>query len=345
MSRSPAGGGQLRAYIQFLGAVVYFFFARALAHSGAQGLAIEQWEPLVEQAMLLFLLLLGYSTMGFWLDRQTHPLAEQGLPARAGWPGEAGMGLAVGWALAVACVLPMVVGGGIASVLVLGHAAWGWLAADVVFFALVALAEEVAFRGYGFQRFEAAVGGLGATLGFAAFYAIVQALLPGSNKASAAVSVALSLVLSTAYVRTRALWVSWGINFGWKAIRALVFGLAISGNSNHSPVVQGNPMGAFWLTGGGYGLDGSWVAFVVLLAALPVVYRLTRELDYRYNAPVIVAGGIAVDLDAAARRQHEAAMGQAAPAIPGLVQILPVAAPPPPAWAEDSPADQRPDSN
>ena len=68
-------------------------------------------------------------------------------------------------------------------------------------------------------------------------------------------------------------------------------------------------MGPFWITGGGYGLDGSWVAFFVLLVALPVVYRVTRDLDFRYNAPVIVPGGIPVDLDAAAKRQHEAAMG------------------------------------
>jgi hypothetical protein len=223
----------------------------------------------------------------------------------------------------------MVVAGGIAMVLVLEPSAWGWLAADAAFFALAALAEEVAFRGYGFQRFEQSLGPLGAALGYAAFYAIVQALLPGSSHASVAVSVALSLVLSTAYLRSRALWVSWGINFGWKASRALVFGLAISGVTSHSPVVQGNPMGPFWLTGGGYGLDGSWVAFAFLLIALPVVYRLTRELDYSNNAPVIVPGGIPVDLDAATRRQHEAATGPIEPAAPGLVQILPASTPSP----------------
>ena len=145
--------------------------------------------------------------------------------------------------------------------------------------------------------------------------------MPGSSRASIAVSLALSLVLSTAYLRTRALWVSWGINFGWKASRALLFGLAVSGVSSHSPVVQGDPMGPFWLTGGGFGLDGSWLAFFVLLAAIPVVYRVTRDLDFRYNAPEIVPGGIPVDLDAAARRQHEAAMGAAEPAPPALVQI------------------------
>jgi membrane protease YdiL (CAAX protease family) len=329
MSTPETGGGRVRAYAQFIAAVLYFFVARSLAHRGAFGLATEQWRPLAEQAMLVFLLLLGYAGMGFWLDRQMHPVSAQGLPRRQGWPSEAGVGLAVGWSLAVICVLPMVVAGGIAIVLVLQPSAWGWLAADAAFFALAAMAEEIAFRGYGFQRFEHAVGPAGAALGFAAYYAIVQVQAPGSNHASVAVSVMLSLVLSAAYLRTRALWLSWGLNFGWKASRALIFGLAVSGVNNHSPVVQGDPMGPLWLTGGGYGLDGCWVAFAVLLAALPVVFRITHELDYRYNAPVIVPGGIPVDLDAAARRQHEAAMGPAEPAAPSLVQIFPAASPAP----------------
>jgi len=333
MSFNQPSPSRLRSYMRFIAAVLWFFLARALAHHEALGLAGEQWQPIVEQAFLLFLLLVGYAGMGLMLDGQQHPLSDQGLPRREGWPTEAGMGLAAGWALAVACVLPMVVGGGIFIKLILEPSAWGWLAVDAVFFALVALAEEVAFRGYGFQRFEQSVGQLGAALGYAAFYAIVQALLPGSTRASIAVSIAFSLVLSTAYLRTRALWLSWGINFGWKASRALLFGLAISGDSSHSPVVQGNPMGPFWLTGGGFGLDGSWIAFVVLLAALPVVYRLTRNLDYRWNAPVIVPGGIPVDLSAAAKGQHKAAMGTNEPAA-GLVQILPVEVPPSQATSE-----------
>jgi membrane protease YdiL (CAAX protease family) len=345
MNTSHAGGGRVRAYAQFIAAVLYFFVARSLAHRGALGLATEPWRPVVEQAMLVFLLLLGYAGFGFWLDRQMHPVSEQGLPRRQGWPTEAGVGLAVGWASAVVCVLPMLAAGGIAIVLSTQISAWGWLAVDVAFFALAALAEEIAFRGYGFQRFEHAVGPVGASLGFAAFYAIVQSRIPGSNHASVAVSVMLTLLLSTAYVRTRALWLSWGLNFGWKASRALFFGLAVSGVNSYSPVVQGDPMGPFWLTGGGYGLDATWVAFAVLLAALPVVFRVTRDLDYRYNAPVIVPRGIPVDLDAAARRQHEAATRTAEPAVPGLVQIFPAATPLPVArQAAEASGDQPTDS-
>jgi uncharacterized protein len=320
-------GLRLRSYTEFLFAVLYFFLARVVSRRGASAVAADQWFPLVYQVVLACVLIAGYALMGMVFDRQSNPISAQGWPWRRGWTRETGLGLSLGWGLAVACVLPLTLIGGIAVRFATGRYAWGWLAADAAFFAFVALAEEVAFRGYGFQRFTQALGRTGALLSFALFYAIVQALAPGSSSASFAVAFALSLLLSSAYLRTRALWVSWGINFAWKACRALLFGLAISGNGSHSPLVQGDPMGPFWLTGGGFGLDGSWITFFILLAALPVVYRITRDLDFQHNAPVIVPGGIPVDIDAAARRQHEAAMGSAAgpaePAPPVLVQIAP----------------------
>lgn len=330
---------RIRAYIEFILAILFFFVARLVVHRAAQGFArasgADQWSPLIEQSMLAFLLILGYAAMGFVFDRQFNPVAEQGLPFRAGFTAEAGLGLAVGWSAALVCIVPLTVIGGIAIRFQADRFAFGWLLADAAFFALAALAEEVAFRGYGFQRFAAALGGLPAALGFAALYGIVQIVSGSTFRSAIGVSIAFSLLLSTAYLRTRALWMSWGINFAWKAIRALVFGLAISGNGSHSPVIQGDPMGPFWLTGGGFGLDATWPAFFVLLAAIPVVFRLTRELDFKYNAPVIVPGGIPVDIDAAARRQHQAAMGPIEPAPPSLIQILPAVPQPAPVAAED----------
>jgi membrane protease YdiL (CAAX protease family) len=313
--------GRLRAYLEFLAAFLYLILARSLAFSGARGLVGDELSPLFGQAMLVFLLLVGYAAMGFWLDHQQDAISEQGLPFRSGWTREVGMGLATGWGIALVCVLPLALFGGIVISFSPEASQWGWLVADVAFFALAALAEEIAFRGYAFQRFERAVGSLGAALGFAIIYAFLQDLLPGANHASFAVSFVLALVLSACYLRTRALWMSWGLNFGWKASRALLIGLTVNGNSSHSPIVQGDPMGPLWLTGGGFGLDGSWFAFFVLLAALPLIFRLTHDLNFRHNAPVIVPGGIPVDLDAAARAQHEAATASAAPAAPALVQI------------------------
>jgi membrane protease YdiL (CAAX protease family) len=327
--------GRLGAYLRFLAAVLFFFAARGVAVRCARGFASDEWSAFAGQAILVFLLLTGYASFGFWFDKQTNPIATQGLPRRADWPREILMGLGFGWAIAIVCVLAMALVGGIATSFTLHLANFGWFLVDLAFFALAALAEEIAFRGYAFQCFERSVGSVGAALAFAAFYAILQAQIPGANRASILIGVVFTLLLSVAYIRTRALWVSWGINFGWKASRALLFGLAVSGVNSHSPLVQGDPMGSFWLTGGSFGLDGSWFAFFILLAAIPFLFRLTEDLDFEYNAPVIVPGGIPVDLDAIARAQHQAATAAsstvpAPPAAAPLVQILPAAPPPAP---------------
>lgn len=334
MTATRLTDNRFRAYVHFLAAIFYFFLARAMAHHAALGLSSESWRPLVEQAMLVFLLVAGYSGLGFALNRQVHPVSAQGFPRRPGWPEEAALGIAVGWGAAILCVAAMAIGGGIAMRISADIASWGWLLVDIAYFALWALAEEIAFRGYAFQRFARAVGSAGAALGFAALYAFLQDLQPGATHASVAVAFLLTLVLSMAYLRARALWMSWGLNFAWKASRALLFGLAVSGVNSYSPVVQGDPMGPFWLTGGGFGLEGSWFTFFVLLAMLPVVYRATRDLDFRYNAPEFVPAGIPVDLDAAARRQHETAVG-AQTAAPPLVQIASL--PPEPAEVQSEP--------
>jgi hypothetical protein len=335
MTQPPIKRTRLRAYTEFLAAIFYFFLARGLVHHGASIMALSPFpslgSPLAEQAMLAFFLLMGYAAMCFWLDRELYPISAQGFPRRKGWPREWAMGLASGWALALVCLLFLAVIGGIAVSFPAHASALSMLtgiAADGAFFAFVAMAEEIAFRGYGFQRFAEAVGPLGASLVFAAYYALVQAMIPGATRASIMVSVMLALVLATAYLRTHALWLGWGLNFGWKASRALLFGLAVSGDGSHSTLVQGDPMGPYWLTGGSFGLDGSWFAFLVLIAAVPVVFRITRDLNFQHNAPVLVPAGIPVDLDAAARTQHEKAMGEQAPAAPSLVQIFPAASPP-----------------
>src|SRR5579862_8703466 len=105
---------RFRAYVQFVVALLYYFFARTLAHRAANGLASAQWAPLVGQAMLVFLLLFGFAGVGFSLNAQSEPISAQGLPRRRGWQHEAGVGLATGWAMAVLCAALIAIGGGIA---------------------------------------------------------------------------------------------------------------------------------------------------------------------------------------------------------------------------------------
>lgn len=351
----PTGSGAarphrpMRAFGQFLFAVLFFFLARLLARHGARGLVSQDWSPLVEQAMLAFLLLFGFAGLGFSLDRQLHPISQQGLRLRPGWLGEAGLGLAIGWSIAVFCILPVVAFGAVFVHLTFSAASFGWLLADAAYFALGTLAIQLAFRGYPFQCAIAAIGELPAALMLSVLYGILNAWLPGATHASMAVNIALGLLLAMATVRTRALWLPWGLQFGWVASRALLFGLPVNGISSHSPVIQGDTVAAIGLTGGDFGLDGSWLAFAAILLAMPFVYRATRDLSFEHNAPIIEPAGIPVDLDVAARRQHEAATRPDAPEVKPLVQILPASSSAPMSHAADldtprPPADSSPTS-
>ena len=111
MSGPKAETSRMRAYVQFLAAVLYFFLARSLASRGAAILVSDPLVPLVEQATLAFMLVFGYAAFGHWLNRQLSPVADQGLGMRPGWTGEVARGLATGWGLALVCVLPLALAG------------------------------------------------------------------------------------------------------------------------------------------------------------------------------------------------------------------------------------------
>ena len=246
-----------------------------------------------------------------------------GVVRRATAVEEFGVGAALGWGMIVACVLPIGLLGGLTITLWTGPRQWGLLVLDVVVLAIAALLEEVAFRGYPFQRLIEAIGPTGATLLMAVLFAVRHLQNPDATRVSTLVTVFAGWFLAMCYLRTRALWLSWGFHFAWNTAMGLLFGLPISGIRTFSAVIEANTSGPYWITGGGYGPEGSLIAAFVLLIGMLVLFRVTRGYAWDYSHPVIVPGGFPVDIDAAAKRQHEEAMATPAPpAPPQYVQII-----------------------
>ncbi len=313
--------GRLRALGWVLIAILYFLLAERLAASAARGLATGAWEELWFRVFLLALLIVGYAAMGYTGEHQQHPVRSMGLMRREGWRREIGLGAALGWGGMVACVLPIAFGGGLYI-----YWYWSWhhvglLLLDIGTLAAAAMAEEVAFRGYPFQRLMDAMGPVTATVLAAFAFGLLHLGNPDVSAASTLTTVLAGWLLALAYLRTRALWVGIGFHFAWNAAMGILFGLPISGLTRFSPLIRTYTSGPIWLTGDGYGPEGGAIAILVLFGLVAVMMWTTRELKYRWAIPEIVPGGIAVDIDALARRQHEAAMGPQAPAEPALVQI------------------------
>src|SRR5215218_892596 len=180
--------------------------------------------------------------------------------ARAGAPGELGVGTLVGFGLiAVVVGLLWVVG----SYRIVGANALG-----VVFVLLAndgagAFVEEVILRGVVFRITEEQLGTWVALAVSVVLFALLHLTGPGATLTSTiVVGIEGGVLLSAAYVFTRRLWLAIGIHFGWDFSQDGLFGVG----SGSEGVLRGELSGPGLLSGGNAGIEGSVIALVLCLA-------------------------------------------------------------------------------
>ena len=139
------------------------------------------------------------------------------------------------------------------------------LGGSLFVFAAGAMGEEMLFRGYAYQTLVQGVTVLPATLLMASIFALAHLQNPNVTVFSV-LNVALAgIVLSVAYVKTRALWLPFGIHFAWNFSQSTVYGLPTSGITSPGLVLTGSS-GAAWISGGEFGPEGGILATIALVA-------------------------------------------------------------------------------
>lgn len=302
--------------------LLWLLASRVGAQSAADGIArllhAEPFTPLLARIFLLVLLFTGFTALNWVALRNGSVRSTSALPTRPTSGREWQKGAALGWALLLLTILPAALAGDLHPLFWFAPRAWGLALLALVTLLLGALATEVAFRGFLFQRLIALIGPTSATVVMAAIYAFVATSLQNVTPFSFGVSLMVAFAGSLAYLRTHGLWLGWGLRFGWIASMGVLFGLPVQGSADVANVVATQSAGPIWLTGGGFGPEGSVVAGLVLLGGLFALYRLTRDYAWDYTHEPIVAGGYAMDVPPP---EAHTAM-QAAPPPPPLVQIL-----------------------
>lgn len=139
---------------------------------------------------------------------------------------------------------------------------------------LVGMAEEMMFRGVIFGVTERALGSKAAVAVSA--LAFCAAHLPNEGVSAVAVAaIAAYGVLQTAvYMRTRRLWACIGTHVAWNYSVGVVFSGAVSGHAAGSGLLRGDLTGSALLTGGAFGVEGSLITLLLLIAAAALCLRL-----------------------------------------------------------------------
>lgn len=146
----------------------------------------------------------------------------------------------------------------------------------LVFFLFVALAEEIAFRGYVFQTLESRWGSGFAVAGSALLFGLVHLAnpVPGASTAERLagplyITLEAGLPMAGAYLVTRRLWLPIGFHWGWNFFESAVYGTADSGmpvSPTHT-LLFSKMAGPFLLTGGPFGPEAGLPCLLVGTAA------------------------------------------------------------------------------
>jgi hypothetical protein len=313
----------------FVTSAAWFLAADTVAAHAARGLsqrfALDAARPLLDWAFLLFLLAVGFSILQTVARRGSSLRDVLGLPKRPTARREWELGAALGWGLVVLAVIPMAVAGTLHVQFWTQPRAFGLLLLNLLTLAVAALAEEVAFRGYSYRRLIEAIGPVAATIVMSLLFGLGHVLNPSATWASTLVTILAGVLLSVAWLRTRGLWLGWGLHFAWNASMGILFGLPISGINDFASIVQTRAFGRLWLTGGDYGPEGAAITVIVLLIGIVILVRVTRDYAWHYTYVPIVAAGYPMEAaPPAAHVAMEQMAEHARPAAPvTLVQILP----------------------
>ena len=151
-----------------------------------------------------------------------------------------------------------------------------------------ALFEELAFRGYPFQKLTEAVGALWAVVLLSMLFGALHLGNPGSQGIRSwgfCNTMMIGLVLALVRIRTGSLWFSFGMHWGWNLFQGLVLGLPVSGLHQFASLVTASTSGPVQLTGGRYGPEASATCAIVLVLFLPLLWQVSggRNLQHRHD--------------------------------------------------------------
>jgi membrane protease YdiL (CAAX protease family) len=304
-----------------------------LSRSASTGIAdrldLGDFQPIFNATFLLFLIACGIALLRV-IERRRAPLQlTLGLPVRATSPSEWIAGVAIGWGLAVASVLPMALSRSLSLQLWTAPRAFELMTLSLLTLAIATLAHALGVYGYGFQRLIEATGPIRASLLIVSLSAIHAAVTPTPfgtpDGVRILVAVLASLLLCLCWLRTHGLWLLWGLHFAWAASTGILFGLPLAGSSDFSSVVDTRTVGPLWLTGGDYGPGAAALSILLLLAAIPILIRVTIDYAWSYTHPPLIPAGYDVTIaPPAAHVAMEQSALAAQPVNPAsLVQILP----------------------
>jgi membrane protease YdiL (CAAX protease family) len=151
-----------------------------------------------------------------------------------------------------------------------------------LFFAYFAAGEELIFRGYPYQTLVEGMGALSATILMSLIFGLLHLMNPDASIFSTLNTALAGALLSVAYLKTRTLYLPFGIHFAWNFMQSFVLSLPVSGLITNRTIFVPTDYGPDWLTGGRYGPEAGIGTTVVMIAGI-LYFVFEKKIKPSFN--------------------------------------------------------------
>ena len=183
-------------------------------------------------------------------------------------------GLGVGAGLFVAVVAVMLVAGLYKITSIGTDQATGIITAFFTFL-MVAVGEEIVFRGILFRWIDEKWGFITALIISSLLFGVMHIFQPNATWwSSLAIAIEAGLLLGAAYKWSGTLWFPIGIHWAWNFFEGNIFGFAVSGSDPGKSLITSAVTGPDILTGGPFGAEASIIT--VILGTILSVWFIVR---------------------------------------------------------------------
>jgi membrane protease YdiL (CAAX protease family) len=142
---------------------------------------------------------------------------------------------------------------------------------SMIFFAFVAINEEILMRGYILNNLLQSMNKYLALVLSSLIFALLHLLNPSFNLMSFISILFAGMLLGFFYIHTKSLWFAIVLHFCWNFFQGTIFGFKVSGISTYS-IINHHPVKNNILNGGEFGFEGSILSPIFITIAILVIW-------------------------------------------------------------------------
>ena len=186
-----------------------------------------------------------------------------------------GMGIGLGYFVLVVAIMMAI---GVYRIVGTGNE-WTDIADSFFAFLLVAIGEELIFRGVLFRWIDEKWGFVAALAVSALVFGLVHITNDNASWwSSLAIAIEAGLLLGAVYKYSGTLWMPIGVHWAWNFSQGNIFGFEVSGTDAGASLFHSSVSGSDWLTGGAFGAEASVISVTVgTLVSAWLIWQIYRR--------------------------------------------------------------------